>query len=183
MHADWRVLQQTRQWCHARIDVNDPARCLRSEELRPPDYPAAWGYGQFHPAWIDRVIARRAEQLPLLLQDSVPCGRILAVLQDADTYMGEGEPESQGVVDEVYLPPWDTWFAFRPLGGRGMLLAWIPREFELLVEAAREVAATEPLAWLDDLLTQPPASFGGWWDESLAQLQREAPFLKALLAE
>ncbi|MFC4637703.1 hypothetical protein [Deinococcus hohokamensis] len=76
--------------------------------------------------------------------------------------MGEGEPASQGVIDEIYLPPWDTWFALLSLEGSSLLLAWIPQVFEPMVEDARLVGATEPLAWLDDLPTDPLYGVEGW---------------------
>ncbi|WP_027483127.1 hypothetical protein [Deinococcus pimensis] len=179
-HPHLLALRQTRRWCHPRADLAQPAASLRSAVLRPPEYPDAWSCTRLHPAWIEQLVARRAALLPETdHEDAVPAGRVLAVLEDADTHMGEGEPASRGVVDDVYLPPWDTWFAYLPLGRAGVLLAWIPSAFEPLVEAARVVAATEPLAWLDDLPSESPAFSGDRWSEVSAELRRHTRSLEA----
>jgi len=131
--------------------------------------------------WIDQLIAKRAKLLGDTAQEDIaPPGRILAVLQDADTYMGEGEPASQGVIDEIYMPPWDTWFAYLPLGRTGVLLAWIPSLFEPLVEGARVVAASEPLAWLDAIPTEPLSYCGDGWGEIAPQLQQQIELIDGL---
>jgi hypothetical protein len=96
-------------------------------------------------------------------------GRILSALAGLDTAMGEGAAESRGVIDECYLPPWDAWFAcLRPASHR-LLLAWIPAELEPDVQAAIDIAATDPIAWLDG----PHRASEEWRDvgELLAEAQ------------
>ncbi len=75
-------------------------------------------------------------------------GRILCVVGDLDTAMGEGTIESNGIIDDTYLPPWDTWFACVHTGDHTLLLAWIPAPLVDGVQAAIYAAATEPIAWL-----------------------------------
>lgn len=180
-HPHLLALRQAQRWCHERADLRFPSQSLRSAVLQPPEYPGAWSYIQLYPAWIEQLIARRAELLATTPHDdAVPPGRILAVLQDADTYMGEGAPVSQGVIDEIYLPPWDTWFAYLPLERSGVLLAWIPSLFEPLVEVARVVAATEPLAWLDDIPTEPLSSCGDGWTGIANQLRYQIELIEGL---
>lgn len=177
------ALQQSQAWCGPRVDPQRPTDCLRSAALRPPNYPDFWTYGDLYPNLIQDLVTRRQALLALnpLASNHQP-GRILAVLQNADTSMGEGTPASGGFIDDVYLPPWDTWFAYLPLT-TGMLLAWIPEVFEAAVERAQEVAATEPLAWLNVALqdTRVPRTFGdpGW--AGVARELRTLPELVTLL--
>lgn len=180
-HPHLLALRQAQRWCQARADLRDPAESLRSVVLQPPEYPDAWGYIQLHPVWIDQLITKRAELLgETAHEDTAPPGRILAVLQDTDLYMGEGFAPSQGVIDWNYLPPWDTWFAYLPLERTGVLLAWIPSLFEPLVEAARVTAATEPLAWLDDLPTESYFLNQDGWPDVADQLHQQVELIEAL---
>lgn len=171
------ALHEAQQWCQDRVDLNAPAQCLRSPELRPPAYPEDWYYTQLHPQWITDLIRQRRALLetsrpPLPLQSSR--GRILCLLHDGDTAMGEGEPESHGFIDDAYFPPWDTWFAhLLDVSSGGILLAWIPSEFETLVDNAIAVAATEPIGWLDVVVHEPP----GWWTATIPLLQQAAQTL------
>ena len=82
--------------------------------------------------------------------------------------MGEGAVESRGVIDECYLPPWDAWFACLRSAWQPILLAWIPAELEADVQAAIDVAATEPIAWLDG----PHPAFDEW--RAVGELLAEA---------
>ncbi|AFZ69352.1 hypothetical protein Deipe_3943 (plasmid) [Deinococcus peraridilitoris DSM 19664] len=134
------ALWQTHAWCTSRLDGAPTTLTLRAPELRPPESPEAWRYGELHPEWIAGLVKRRAA---LLARQQVPFdllpGRILGVLSHADMDIGEGAPASNGVIDNIYLPPWDTWFAFVSFDTTGMLLAWIPAPLEALVESARSV--------------------------------------------
>lgn len=144
------LLAQTQAWVTRRVDPSNPEHCLRTETLRPESYPTPWVTGEHLSSWAESVAERRAQLL--IGAENVGAhrgGRILCVLQEADTLMGEGVPASRGVIDDYYLPPWDTWVAFLPFDPQGVLLAWIPSELVKDVEQARLVAATEPIAWLD----------------------------------
>lgn len=106
---------------------------------------------------------RQIIQLGFLLADPTPpsnLGRILCVVGDQDAAMGEGTVESNGVIDDAYLPPWDTWFACVQAGDHRLLLAWIPASLVNAVQAAIQVAATEPIAWL----TGPHPLHSAWQD-------------------
>ncbi|MFB9992087.1 hypothetical protein ACFFLM_08950 [Deinococcus oregonensis] len=170
-----KVLSETQQWCQGRVDLNAPAQCLRSPELRPHAYPDEWYYTQLYPQRIADLIRQRQG----LLEMSSPStelsgGRILCMLHYGDTAMGEGEPASQGFIDDAYFPPWDTWFAYlADVQSGGVLLAWIPAEFELLVEDAIAVAATEPICWLDAVGWELP----NWWSPVIPILQQAAQAL------
>lgn len=92
-------------------------------------------------------------------------GRILFVLANSDTAMGEGVPASDGIVDDAYLPPWDTWFAVLDLDPATefsvphILLAWIPKPLEAQVQAAIDVSATQPIGWLTEVRNNVVDSF------------------------
>ncbi|MFC5599180.1 hypothetical protein [Deinococcus cellulosilyticus] len=122
-----------------------------------------------HPDAIVRLIEKRHHLLPLS-EHGLIRGRILCVGEETDTAMGEGVPASDGLIDNNYLPPWDSWFAY--LAGNepssGILLAWIPEPLEHKVQAALEVAATQPLIWLDQI-NQPHQWGGNPMQERLAR--------------
>lgn len=162
-----RALAEARSWCAARLDVARPAASLRSAALRPAGYPDEWLYGEIRPAGVDVLVATRRRLLPPEPTGTGE-GRILCALGGLDTAMGEGAAESRGVIDECYLPPWDTWFACLQAGGQRLLLAWIPAALEPGVQAAIAVAATDPIAWLGG----PHPAFDEW--RAVAPLLAEA---------
>lgn len=166
-----RALAEARSWCAARLDVAHPAGSLRSAALRPEGYPDEWLYGEVFPERVDALVAHRRRLLPAAPSFRAAPGRILCALSGLDTAMGEGAAESRGVIDECYLPPWDTWFACLRPGEQRLLLAWIPAELEADVEAAIAVAATDPIAWLDG----PHPAFDEW--RAVAPLLAEAGVL------
>ena len=159
MQGDWnahrQALAEAQAWCALKLDAAQPATSLRSEALRPAGYPEEWMYTVFHPDTFETVIQAR-RRLLLTHITSRHSGRILCVFGDSDTAMGEGNPVSDGVIDDAYLPPWDTWFALLTLDPKiefstpHLLLAWIPLELTHKVQRAIDVAASEPLAWLSD---------------------------------
>lgn len=154
-HPHVRALADARAWCAHHLDPTRPAESLRTPALRPTGYPEAWMYGELHREHVAALVDRRR----FLHADpaiATPPGQILCVLADLDLAMGEGTVESNGVIDDTYLPPWDTWFACIHTGDRALLLAWIPAPLIDAVDAAIAVAATDPIAWLAGPL--PPTS-------------------------
>jgi hypothetical protein len=149
---DWpehrRALTEARNWCSQRLDLSHPADSLRSPALRPAGYPDQWLYGEIFAERVDALVADRRQMLPSPLPTG-GAGRILCALAGLDTAMGEGAAESRAVIDECYLPPWDGWLACLRSASHRLLLAWIPAELEPDVQAAIDVAATDPIAWLD----------------------------------
>lgn len=146
---------------------------MRSEELGKH----LRGYPEFY-WWEESDIAETIELFQrrrLLLQDlklePLPKrqGRILCYMLDWDTSMGEGVPASDGIIDDAYLPPWDTWFGVVKLINKPSddtaLLAWIPDQLTEPVQCAIELAATQPIGWLDEVMAgtwpEPGAIIGG----------------------
>jgi hypothetical protein len=161
MPEDWKAhrqaLAEAQAWCALKLDVAEPATSLRSTELKPDGYPSEWEYGVFNLQATNKVVQRRRQILLTSAASSAQVrGQILCVFGNSDLYMGEGDLPSGGVIDEIYLPPWDSWFALITLDPAiefnipSLLLAWIPAELVQAVQNAIEVAATEPLAWLSD---------------------------------
>lgn len=144
-------------WVTQHFDPVRPATSLRSEELGQElsDYPNTWFCSKTNIYDIQALLARRQEILNTREgSEKSKAGRILCAFYGWDTAMGEGTPASKAVIDDAYLPPWDTWFAVLPLVREGsdaeyVLLAWIPSELETLVQDAINVGATEPIEWLD----------------------------------
>lgn len=146
-HPHSHALADARAWCARHLDPTRPAESLRTLVLRPPRYPDDWMYCALDCEEVAALIDRRRSLLTAPTPPSNP-GRILCVVGDLDTAMGEGTVESNGVIDDAYLPPWDTWFACVHAGDHTLLLAWIPAPLVDAVQAAIDVAATEPIAWL-----------------------------------
>ena len=112
-NAHRQALAKAQAWCALKLDVAHPATSLRSAALESyiPDLAEDW---QYVPNNISALIGQRRQLLGPI--DEPPSqGRILCVLSDTDTQMGEGVPVSDGVMDGLYLPPWDGWFAIVPL--------------------------------------------------------------------
>lgn len=156
--AHRQALAEAQMWVARHFDPAHPATSLRSEALGQSlrEYPEEWLYGVFHPEQISDLIGQRRQLLTGKgAALSFRKGRILVVLSNSDFAGGEGTSSSKGVIDDAYLPPWDTWFALLPIMQAGeriefLLLAWIPSELEMLVQNAIDVAASEPIWWLDD---------------------------------
>jgi hypothetical protein len=164
-----RALAEARVWCAAHHDPTRPAATLRTPALAPPGYPQDWLYGAMFPDRIDALIVRRRFLLGDTTTATAAPGRILCILGDEDLAMGEGTALSRGVIDDAYFPPWDTWFACLPRARSALLLAWIPADLERDVQAAIDVAATEPIAWL----TGPLPTYNPAW-QSIRDLLTDA---------
>lgn len=144
----WSSLSATISWCFPRIDVSNPATCLRSPQTRPR---------LFTTSHLDTV--REALQgryplpEPLTQAGDLRGGRLVVYFPDQDLADGAAEAESRGFLDVNNTPPWDTWVAFIQTHGDSHdshLIAWIPREFISLVEAGIRVNPEECIVWLDD---------------------------------
>lgn len=83
-------------------------------------------------------------------------GRMLAYQVSSDMAEGATELASQGFLDVVSEPPWDTWTWFSE--STGVLLAWVPRRFEEAVTKGIEVSSTAAIWWSD----LPNQTVDGW---------------------
>lgn len=148
-----RRLEEAARWCASRLDVNDPARSLRSAELAPPDCED----------WLQRVDAvaeRRAELLQHRAEaTSALDGRLLVFDPGQSLSDGAAEVETGGFFDEDNTPPWDTWVSYveehpqRPDAWTRLdsyLVCWIPAELADLADRAISVNPEGCLLWADE---------------------------------
>lgn len=81
-------------------------------------------------------------------------GRILVLDTFSCTYDGLAADSTDGFFDDGDCPPWDLWIDYEitvaespPRNVRGLLSAWIPKEFFGIVEEAILVSGGEALSW------------------------------------
>ena len=112
-----RQLAETRLWCQARANVDDPEHCLRSSELRPvleangSEDRAIW----LHPKMIGDVARRRHIALSSsgVKDDSMSTveatGRVLLCAYDYTNHNAATAVTTNYFLDEHDVPPWDCW--------------------------------------------------------------------------
>jgi hypothetical protein len=149
-------LAETIAWCVPRVDGDDPATSLRSEQLRPRvlESDRAWT--------VQGVLSSRASVDPgvraAVAAQSVHDllgGRLLLFYPDLTLADGAAEGESGGFFDLDNTPPWDTWVGlFRhedaEISERDYLVSWVPPEFIRAVERGIFVNPEECILWLAD---------------------------------
>jgi hypothetical protein len=183
MPEDWKAhrqaLAEAQACCALKLDLAEPATSLRSAALEPYTHKLSQDW-QNVPDDISALIKQRRQMLGSITEPPSQ-GRILCVLSHTDTQMGEGVPASDGVIDGSYLPPWDGWFGLLKVSSIHadsllLLLAWIPAPLVERVQSAAEIAASEPIIWLDSEL--PPRwiadnPYVNWKDTAWGQLTPE----------
>ena len=127
----YRRLAETIAWCCLRVSEDDPENSLRTPALCPANRSAAPNlWGSFDYDWgtsedcriaqasVDALAQCRAELLRRagLYQDTLPSdlagGRLLiADLEDSDA-SGLSEAETDGFIDALDVPAWDTWLCY-----------------------------------------------------------------------
>jgi|GEM_PF-1505328 len=148
-------LKQTILWCEPGIDTTNPRGCLRSAELRP-DLESlqfkdddVWIYPQL----VEEVIRKRQSNFASSAISREPNfvdrsrGRLLLVAQDYSNHNNLTSDLTGGFFDYNDVPPWDTWIMLI----EGILVCWIPGEFQAIVHEAMQYEAIGILAWADDL--------------------------------
>ena len=147
----WGRLGETIDWCQARIDLDAPATCFRSPDLRPRVMQPSYAAG-VRDAANNRQLAlgRRASPRPDLAG-----GRILVYGPDEEMSDGAAEIESFGYLDINNCPPWDTWialteFADAKRGRAAHLFSWVPPGFVPLVQDGIDADPVDSISWLAD---------------------------------
>ena len=164
-------LNETIAWCVARVDVNDPKYCLRSERLRPdyafdsePEYDLdIWATTQM----IDKVVETRSQLLTPLsaigtaTEIDLAGGRLLIHFLDESNHNGLTADITSFFLDNNDTPPWDTWVgAFIPESlahqppnevpiAYSFLISWVPPAFLKTVHEATEFECVGMLRWAD----------------------------------
>jgi len=133
-------------WCAPRADADEPERCLRSRELRPP---LLWNRRDSAVAsLVQQRSARLGRPRPAEARD-LAGGRLLVHLPDDDLACGAAEGESRGFFDVFNTPPWDTWVAFGS-GARGaVLVSWVPPCLVAAADAGIWANPEQCIVWLD----------------------------------
>ncbi|MFC6592334.1 hypothetical protein ACFP81_10240 [Deinococcus lacus] len=156
------ALAEAQAWVTQRLPLGSPADTLRSRELGEclTGYPSEWTFGELKVDEVERLILKRAALLQSSPTPLLKAGRILCSLLARDTGMGEGAPASQGIVDDTYLPPWDTWVATVQTADDLALLSWIPDELSPPIQSAIDISAHCCLDWLDEVVNREHCSDG-----------------------
>ena len=102
-------LAEAAAWCAPRVDVTNLEGCLRSAELAPPG--GAWeALAAGDEAAVRAVVRRRASEVgdvpPIGSADQLGGGRLLAYFLHNSLVYGF---DSSRYLDEMDVPPWDTW--------------------------------------------------------------------------
>lgn len=104
-------------WCQLHTDVRDPKNSLRTPELRPGNWLGEdylWGEGA--PVTVEALAKKRSELLrrkgSVEVREEQVSGRLLLANPTESDICGLSGPQSQGYIDEVDIPPWDTWVHF-----------------------------------------------------------------------
>jgi hypothetical protein len=121
-------LAETIAWCSSRASTSNPRDSLRTPELWPPNLSrTANRYGHFDYIWrtveknqavVSHLAFRRAEQLRAenrytrVLPPDLAGGRLLIVEPEESDWCCLSEPETDGFIDALDIPAWDTWVCY-----------------------------------------------------------------------
>ena len=187
-----KFLETTISWCANKIDATNPRECLRSKELQAvveeagEDPSAIWNSSKL----ISSVLQKRNELSKTTFQQRQN-GRVLLCAYDYTNHNALTDFETNGYIDEHDNPPWDTWICEIHCEGGGsskidygeswppnigsilgdgdpfhfVLAAWVPEEFEPLVQKAIEVECVGMLFWADSIY--PESSIAPKYNEVL----------------
>jgi hypothetical protein len=150
-------LGQAIAWCTPRVETGDPARSLRSDELRP------WVLESDRESAVRRVLESRASAVyphvcaaaPVRTRNDLEHGRLLLYVPDENLTDGAAELETEGFFDIDNAPPWDTWVGLFRDGSADRFLAeylvcWVPAGLVALVQRGIDVNPEECIVWLAD---------------------------------
>jgi hypothetical protein len=146
-HDFAECLAEAIAWCAVRGTLQDPARSLRSLELRP-------AYFRDEEYTVSGLVYARGQGLrakripPADLRAEFGGGRLLVCRPHESTDDGAAEFASRGFFDVHNVPPWDTWLAYYK--AEMTLVSWVPPEFIELAQGGIEVDPLGSLEWLTD---------------------------------
>ncbi len=161
-------LRETVEFCLPRVRVDDPIWCLRSTELTPPGYEDR--------EWIDRppglepkTVQAVIDKRKLALADpgrtveagQLHGGRLLLSAHEASNDNGLTASISGYYFDDSDVPPWDTWICVLP-GDDSLLVAWVPSEFQEIVQESIANECIGMLAWADGPGSWPYGPAPAW---------------------
>jgi hypothetical protein len=131
----WESLSKTVGWCLPKVDLGNPATCLRSPSSRPRLFTTG------HLNTTAEALRSRYPETPAAI-GSLHDGRLVVCWPDLDLSDGAAEAASGGYFDVNNTPPWDTWVAFVHYpddSEQSYLVAWVPAGFVRLADAGIRV--------------------------------------------
>jgi hypothetical protein len=90
------------------------------------------------------------QQLPAPLPGPAPVGRLLAAAYEETLWEGYTELVTEGLFDNYDYPPLDTWVYKTTIGGRALLIVWMPEAFFEAAQQAIDTSSTDMFGWLVD---------------------------------
>jgi hypothetical protein len=90
------------------------------------------------------------QQLLAPLPGPAPTGRLLAAAYEETLWEGFTEQVTEGLFDNYDYPPLDTWVYKTTIGGRALLISWMPEPFLSVAQEAIDTSSTEMFGWLVD---------------------------------
>ncbi len=149
-------LLQAQAWCAPRANQREPAKCLRSEDLKPV---ALLGKGPesrrvYANQDLGKVVAHLNKTRSKLLHRpstgprTVP-GKILVFWPEETVHCGASEASSEGFFDLDDTPPWDTWFWYGPTAQVSPgIYAWVPEDLVQIAERGIDANPVQCMQWL-----------------------------------
>jgi len=152
-------LNETVAWCNKHIVPDDPARSLRSLDLRPPTLRLCPRLNIDLHDVVQAIADERAHWVTVwnLKSSGVTNGRLLICTSATESIPdGAVTEESKGFYDDDDMPPWDTWLCYlyneeilsnRKLYRREYLVSWVPPEFIDLANIGVEMHFLGCMTW------------------------------------
>ncbi|MBF5045658.1 hypothetical protein FGE12_24845 [Aggregicoccus sp. 17bor-14] len=159
-------LAETIAWCAPRAVAARAGETTRTKALMPPLFAQdentqldlLLGSPQCSLEAVDFIAARRREALELSNAPTPPLrelagGRVFATDFDTDL-CGAAIVQSNGFLDDLDIPGWDTWFAHEVRGRYGIVYGWVPPALLTLADRGFNVIPVNTVWWVkaEDLL-------------------------------
>lgn len=161
-----QALADTIAWCSQKYTVFDRASYLRSLPLAPVSFDF-YQEATFQGA-MEQVSQRRKQLLQAQGQGtaSLPSplpGKLMVVYPGLSLFDGAATPETEGFLNDEYMPPWDTWVHYEPRKPgqpkgewddslEPFLIAWVPQDMVDKVNRGMAVNPTECTRWLEEVM-------------------------------
>ena len=158
-------IQDAALWYGDKVRRSTTPPALRSPELKPKHSffevfrmcPSVESVAKFQATLVGDVCLARSIRLKDKNRDQLfgdnTIGRLLVLDTFSCTYDGLAADSTGGFFDDGDCPPWDLWIDYEiktdisSRNVRGLLSAWIPKEYFAVVEEAILVSGGDALSW------------------------------------
>lgn len=152
-------LSETIAWVSKHAVLRDPRNSTRNAML-DPNLKSIDSVDEIR----DSLVSLSYKRRQLLRESGIPVkaftgqaapGRLMVIYPEYNLTDGAAEPETQGFLDMLNMPPWDTWVGLytgkvpdieEDVTG---LIAWVPPQMVELVDRGIRVNPEECIQWLD----------------------------------